>query len=187
VNVTAETPIVDPERAGLSINISNEALTQVPISTQRRYQDVWALAPGVFVRPDQADINPSVNSRGTSENSTKLDGMDVTDPFGGGVFSVSFNYDAGTQFNDANETTAVKAVFGEYAQGVNISSTKSCTGHTLGASGAIEAMICVKALQEGIIPPTINLTTPDPSCSGGSPRCSTTSGSPRPVHSPAAA
>jgi hypothetical protein len=94
VNVTAETQIVDPERAGLSINISNEALTQVPISTQRRYQDVWALAPGVFVRPDQADINPSVNSRGTSENSTKLDGMDVTDPFGGGVFSVSFNYDA---------------------------------------------------------------------------------------------
>ena len=94
VNVTAETPIVDPERAGLSINISNDALTQVPISTQRRYQDVWALAPGVFVRPDQADINPSVNSRGTSENSTKLDGMDVTDPFGGGVFSVSFNYDA---------------------------------------------------------------------------------------------
>ena len=94
VNVTAETPIVDPERAGLSINISNQALTQVPISTQRRYQDVWALAPGVFVRPDQADINPSVNSRGTSENSTKLDGMDVTDPFGGGVFSVSFNYDA---------------------------------------------------------------------------------------------
>ena len=94
VSVTAETPIVDPERAGLSINISNEALTQVPISTQRRYQDVWALAPGVFVRPDQTDINPSVNSRGTSENSTKLDGMDVTDPFGGGVFSVSFNYDA---------------------------------------------------------------------------------------------
>jgi hypothetical protein len=94
VNVTAESQIVDPERAGLSINISNEALTQVPISTQRRYQDVWALAPGVFVRPDQSDINPSVNSRGTSENSTKLDGMDVTDPFGGGVFSVSFNYDA---------------------------------------------------------------------------------------------
>src|SRR5437870_9806855 len=94
VNVTAETPIVDPERSGLSINISNEALTQVPISTQRRYQDVWTLAPGVFVRPDQADINPSVNSRGTSENSTRLDGMDVTDPFGGGVFSVSFNYDA---------------------------------------------------------------------------------------------
>jgi hypothetical protein len=94
VNVSVETPIVDSERAGLSVNMNNVALTSLPISTQRRYQDVWALVPGVFVRPDQADINPSVNSRGTSENSTKLDGMDVTDPFGGGVFSVNFNYDA---------------------------------------------------------------------------------------------
>ena len=88
VNVTGEAPTVDPERAGLAVNINNAALTSLPVSTQRRYQDIWALVPGVFVRPDQADINPSVNSRGTSENSTKLDGMDVTDPFGGGVFSV---------------------------------------------------------------------------------------------------
>ena len=94
VTVSAESPTVDPERAGLAVNINNEALTALPVSTQRRYQDIWALVPGVFVRPDQADINPSVNSRGTSENSTKLDGMDITDPFGGGVFSVSFNYDA---------------------------------------------------------------------------------------------
>ena len=94
VMVSGEAPTVDPERAGLAININNEALTSLPVSTQRRYQDIWALVPGVFVRPDQADINPSVNSRGTSENSTKLDGMDITDPFGGGVFSVSFNYDA---------------------------------------------------------------------------------------------
>ncbi|MEO7276086.1 MAG: TonB-dependent receptor, partial [Vicinamibacterales bacterium] len=94
VTVTSETRTVDPERAGLAVNINNAALTSLPVSTQRRYQDIWALVPGVFVRPDQADINPSVNSRGTSENSTKLDGMDITDPFGGGVFSASFNYDA---------------------------------------------------------------------------------------------
>ena len=94
VTVTGEAPIVDPERAGLAVNINNQALTSLPVSTQRRYQDIWALVPGVYVRPDQTDINPSVNSRGTSENSTKLDGMDVTDPYGGGVFSVSFNYDA---------------------------------------------------------------------------------------------
>ena len=86
--MTGEAPIVDPERAGLAVNINNEALTSLPVSTQRRYQDIWALVPGVYVRPDQSDINPSVNSRGTSENSTTLDGMDVTDPFGGGVFSV---------------------------------------------------------------------------------------------------
>jgi hypothetical protein len=94
ITVTGEAPIVDSERAGLAVNINNTALTSLPVSTQRRYQDIWALVPGVYVRPDQTDINPSVNSRGTSENSTKLDGMDVTDPFGGGVFSVSFNYDA---------------------------------------------------------------------------------------------
>ncbi len=94
VTVTSEGSTVDPERTGLAVNINNEALTSLPVSTQRRYQDIWALVPGVFVRPDQSDINPSVNSRGTSENSTKLDGMDITDPFGGGVFSASFNYDA---------------------------------------------------------------------------------------------
>jgi 3-oxoacyl-[acyl-carrier-protein] synthase II len=69
-----------------------------------------------------------------------------------------------TPFNDVTETTAIKAVFGEHAAGINISSTKSCTGHTLGASGAIEAVICVQVLQEGVIPPTINLTSPDPAC-----------------------
>ncbi len=69
-----------------------------------------------------------------------------------------------TPFNDANETTAIKAVFGEHANAVNISSTKSCTGHTLGAAGAIEAVICVKTILEGVIPPTINLTNPDPVC-----------------------
>ena len=94
VTVTSEGSTVDPERTGLAVNINNAALTSLPVSTQRRYQDIWALVPGVFVRPDQSDINPSVNSRGTSENSTKLDGMDITDPFGGGVFSASFNYDA---------------------------------------------------------------------------------------------
>ena len=70
VVVTGEAPIVDRERTGLAVNINNEALTSLPVSTQRRYQDIWALVPGVYVRPDQSDINPSVNSRGTSENST---------------------------------------------------------------------------------------------------------------------
>ncbi|MFN8582915.1 MAG: beta-ketoacyl-ACP synthase II [Gemmatimonadaceae bacterium] len=69
-----------------------------------------------------------------------------------------------TPFNDANETFAIKAVFGDHARSVNISSTKSCTGHTLGAAGAIEAVICVKAILEGMVPPTINLTNPDPGC-----------------------
>jgi hypothetical protein len=94
VQVSGEQPIVDTERAGMAVNINNTTLTSIPISSQRRYQDVWALVPGVYVRADQTDVNPSVNSRGTSENSTKIDGMDVTDPFGGGVYSTNFNFDA---------------------------------------------------------------------------------------------
>jgi 3-oxoacyl-[acyl-carrier-protein] synthase II len=69
-----------------------------------------------------------------------------------------------TEFNDSTETQAIKTCFGEYAYKVPISSTKSMTGHTLGASGAIEAVISIMAIRSGIIPPTINLNHPDPRC-----------------------
>ncbi len=69
-----------------------------------------------------------------------------------------------TQLNDKSETAAIKTVFGEYAYKVPISSTKSMTGHLLGASGAVEAAICAKVLAENILPPTINYETPDPVC-----------------------
>ncbi|HET7089568.1 MAG TPA: beta-ketoacyl-ACP synthase II [Anaerolineae bacterium] len=69
-----------------------------------------------------------------------------------------------TLLNDKSETAAIKTVFGEAAYDVSISSTKSMTGHLLGAAGSVEAIACIKALQEGIIPPTINYETPDPEC-----------------------
>lgn len=69
-----------------------------------------------------------------------------------------------TPLNDKSETAAIKTVFGEHAYQIPVSSTKSMTGHLLGAAGAIEAVACVKALQENILPPTINYTTPDPEC-----------------------
>lgn len=69
-----------------------------------------------------------------------------------------------TPVNDKFETTAIKRVFGDYSKNVPISSTKSMTGHLLGAAGAIEGVICVKALEEGFIPPTIGYSTPDPEC-----------------------
>lgn len=69
-----------------------------------------------------------------------------------------------TNLNDKGETAAIKTVFGEYAYKVPISSTKSMTGHLLGASGALEALFCTKILNEGVIPPTINYETPDPDC-----------------------
>jgi len=70
----------------------------------------------------------------------------------------------GTVRNDAMETTVIKNVFGKRAYNIPVSSTKSITGHLLGASGAIEAVICALALKHGIIPPTINLKTPDKNC-----------------------
>ena len=69
-----------------------------------------------------------------------------------------------TQLNDKSETTAIKRVFGEAAYQVAISSTKSMTGHLLGAAGSVEAVIAAKVITECIIPPTINYETPDPNC-----------------------
>ena len=69
-----------------------------------------------------------------------------------------------TEVGDKIETVAIKGVFGDDAPTVAISSTKSMTGHLLGAAGGLEAAICVKVLQTGIIPPTINYETPDPEC-----------------------
>jgi len=69
-----------------------------------------------------------------------------------------------TQLNDKSETAAIKAAFGDYAYKLPISSTKSMTGHLLGASGALEAAICTEIFQRDILPPTINYETPDPNC-----------------------
>jgi 3-oxoacyl-[acyl-carrier-protein] synthase II len=69
-----------------------------------------------------------------------------------------------TVLNDKIETLGIKKTFGEYAYQLNISSTKSMTGHSLGATGAIESIVVVKAIQQGIIPPTIHYSSPDPDC-----------------------
>ncbi len=69
-----------------------------------------------------------------------------------------------TPANDVNETKAIKAVFGEAARQLSVSSTKSSTGHMLGAAGAVECLITALAVREGKIPPTINYRTPDPEC-----------------------
>ena len=70
----------------------------------------------------------------------------------------------GTRLNDPIETRAIKTLMGEHAYNIAVSSSKSMTGHLLGGAGALEALICVKVLKDGIIPPTINYDTPDPDC-----------------------
>ena len=69
-----------------------------------------------------------------------------------------------TPLNDKNETMALKTTFGSDAYRIPVSSTKSMVGHLLGAAGAIEAAICMLVIEHGVIPPTINLTHPDPEC-----------------------
>lgn len=70
----------------------------------------------------------------------------------------------GTSLNDQSETRAIKAAFGEMAYRVPVSSTKSMTGHMMGATGALEAIFCTQVVREGILPPTIHYETPDPEC-----------------------
>ncbi len=69
-----------------------------------------------------------------------------------------------TQLNDKSETHVIKQILGEHAYNVHITSSKSMTGHLMGAAGAFEAIVCIKTLTDGIITPTINYETPDPQC-----------------------
>ena len=69
-----------------------------------------------------------------------------------------------TEYNDSYETMAIKTVFGDHAYQMSVSSTKSMTGHLLGAAGGVEAIYTVLAIKNDTIPPTINLETPDPVC-----------------------
>ena len=86
----------------------------------------------------------------------------------GGVAPVAVDYinahGTSTPLNDAGETAAIRAVFGDHAAHLAVSSTKSMTGHTLGAAGAVEAIFTALALRDGFIPATINYRTPDPAC-----------------------
>jgi 3-oxoacyl-(acyl-carrier-protein) synthase len=70
----------------------------------------------------------------------------------------------GTQLNDLAETQALKAALGARAREIPISSTKSMTGHLMGATGAVEVILCVQAIRTGIVPPTIHLVEADPEC-----------------------
>ena len=69
-----------------------------------------------------------------------------------------------TKLNDSTETISLKMVLGDRAKQIPVSSTKSMTGHMLGAAGGFESVVCIKAIMDGVVPPTMNYATPDPEC-----------------------
>ena len=89
-----------------------------------------------------------------------------------GIDKTEINYvnahGTSTAYNDKFETMAIKTVFGEHATAKNgkfvVSSTKCVTGHTLGAAGGLEAVVAIRSITDGVVPPTINYDTPDPEC-----------------------
>ena len=129
-------------------------------SAQRRGADILGELAGFGITSDAGHVtDPS------SDGAARALAMAVRD---GGLNLDDVDYinahGTGTRANDATETAAVKAVFGQRAYAIPISSTKSLHGHAMGASGAIEIAASLLALNAGFLPPTINLSTPDPAC-----------------------
>lgn len=153
----------DAERDGFVLGEGTAALMLEDLtSAQRRGVNILAEIIGYGVSSDAYHITqPAEGGEGAAKamqialNKAGLatTGIDYINAHG-----------SSTPLNDKMETKAIKAVFGETAYHIPISSTKSMTGHLLGGAGAVEAAICVMVIQHGIIPPTINLTHPDLEC-----------------------
>ncbi|MFD2694884.1 beta-ketoacyl-ACP synthase II [Sporolactobacillus shoreicorticis] len=131
-------------------------------SAQKRGAHIYAEIAGYGATSDAFHVTrPDPNGQGAirsmqmalDDAAVKSDQVDYVNAHG-----------TSTEANDSTETKAVKAVFGDGAHDLAISSTKSMTGHLLGASGGVEAILCIKAIEEGIVPPTINYKTPDEAC-----------------------
>jgi 3-oxoacyl-[acyl-carrier-protein] synthase II len=104
---------------------------------------------------------PDPESRGVIEMMTAALSRAGVEPTQVGYINA---HGTATPLGDLAETNAIKAVFGDHAYRLAVSSTKSMTAHCFGAAGAIEAMMCIKAVETGMLPPTINYRTPDPEC-----------------------
>ena len=129
---------------------------------KRRNTEILAEIAGYAATADAFHITaPSEDGSGGSramKNAIKLAGVNKED-----VDYINA-HGTSTPLNDVSETRAIKAAFGDFAYKIPISSTKSMTGHMMGATGALEAIFCVQAVRENVIPPTINYQTPDPEC-----------------------
>ncbi len=129
---------------------------------QERGAQIFGEVTGYGTSNDAYHISaPAENGAGAAicmEKALEDAGMKVSD------ISYINAHGTSTTLNDKSETDAIKTVFGELAYKVPTSSTKSMTGHLLGAAGGLEAVICVKTMEDGILPPTINYENPDPEC-----------------------
>jgi 3-oxoacyl-[acyl-carrier-protein] synthase II len=162
----------DPQRASRPFDLNRDGfvmgegaaslLLESLESAQQRGAHILAEVTGYGVTNDAYHISaPAENGAGAA----KCMRMALKD---GGFALTDIDYinahGTSTQLNDKSETAAIKSVFGEHAYSIPISSTKSMTGHLLGASGALEAVFCVQVINNQILPPTINYETPDPEC-----------------------
>ncbi len=129
---------------------------------QKRGAKILCEVKGYGTSDDAFHISaPAVNGAGAA-----ICMQQALDESGLGIMDIDYINAHGTStvLNDKSETAAIKTVFGKQAYKIPISSTKSMTGHLMGASGSVEAVICAKVLQDNILPPTINYETPDPEC-----------------------
>src|ERR671934_51886 len=131
-------------------------------AAERRGATIYAEILGYAMSNDAHHLaQPDPDSTGVAEMMRRaLERADVAPERVGYINA----HGTSTPLGDAAETKAIKEVFGAHAYDLAVSSTKSVTGHCFGAAGAIEAMMCVLALHEGVLPPTINYERPDPDC-----------------------
>ncbi|HEX4324591.1 MAG TPA: beta-ketoacyl-ACP synthase II [Gaiellaceae bacterium] len=131
-------------------------------AAQRRGATVYAEILGYGMSNDAHHLaQPDPESRGVAEMMRHALDRAGLEPERVGYINA---HGTSTPLGDAAETAAIKDVFGEHAYRLAVSSTKSVTGHCFGAAGAIEAMMCVLAVRDGVLPPTMNYVHPDPAC-----------------------
>ena len=170
--MTALTPNPDPESASRPFDaqrdgfLMGEGAAMLVLESlehaQERGATIYAEVVGYGVTNDAYHISaPSENGSGAARCMRM-----ALDNAGMGIDEIDYinAHGTSTPLNDKSETAAIKTIFGEKAYDVPVSSTKSMTGHLVGASGTIEALIATKAITENIAPPTINYENPDPEC-----------------------
>ena len=171
-NMTALTRSEDPDRASIPFDADRDGFVigeGAGILVLEEYEH--AKARGAKIYAEVVGYGATADAYHITSPSPEGDGAAKAMEFAmadAGVSPEQVGYvnahGTSTGMNDEFETIAIKKAFGEYANKVAISSTKSMTGHLLGAAGAVEGIICAKALEEGVIPQTIGYKTPDPKC-----------------------